>query len=256
MPVNRRDFLLAGAVWGAATLLPLRLLAAAGRAPKFKAVAFDAFPIFDPRPIASLCEQLFPGHGTELVNLWRSRQFEYTWQRTLIGRYVDFKRTTSDALVYAASALRLELSDEKHAQLVEGFSNLKAWPDVPAALARLRAAGVRLGFLSNFTAEMLGANLRGSGLEEYFEQVLSTDRVRAFKPAPQAYQMAIDAFRLPREEIVFAAFAGWDAAGAKSFGFPTFWVNRQNAPAEELDSPADATGNLATLADFVLEGRS
>jgi 2-haloacid dehalogenase len=96
---------------------------------------------------------------------------------------------------------------------------------------------------------MLDAGIRNSGLEQVFDHVLSTDRVAAFKPDPRTYQMAIDAFVLRREEIMFAAFAGWDAAGAKAFGYPTFWVNRQNQPAEELGVTADYSG--ATLDDLV-----
>jgi 2-haloacid dehalogenase len=92
------------------------------------------------------------------------------------------------------------------------------------------------------TQEMLEAGIRNSGLERVFDHVLSTDRVAAFKPDPRAYQMGIDAFGRRREEILFAAFAGWDAAGAKAFGYPTFWVNRQNQPAEELGFMADHSG--------------
>ena len=80
---------------------------------------------------------------------------------------------------------------------------------------------------------------------------LSTDQVKAFKPDPRAYQMGIDAFKLRRDEIAFAAFAGWDAAGAKSFGYPTFWVNRQNAVEEELGAHPDAAGTLDQLVKFV-----
>jgi hypothetical protein len=87
-------------------------------------------------------------------------------------------------------------------------------------LEKLKASGIRLAFLSDFTEPMLDAAVKSCGFESFFGPHLSTDNVRAFKPAPRAYQMAVDAFRLQREEIVFAAFAGWDAAGARSFGFP------------------------------------
>ena len=112
---------------------------------------------------------------------------------------------------------------------------------------------MRLGFLSNFTPAMLDAAIRSSGLGGVFEHVLSTDRVRTYKPDPRAYQLGLDAFRLPREQIVFAAFAGWDAAGAKRFGYPTYWVNRLQAPPEELGVPAaDGAGHsLTDLLTFV-----
>lgn len=254
MKHSRREFLTLTTPGLAAGLLaPLSYLQAAEGRP-FKAVAFDAFPIFDPRPIFALVEERFPGKGMELSNVWRTRQFEYTWLRTLSGRYADFKKTTTDALIYAARTLKLELDEKQRMRLIDAYFQLQAWPDVLPALATMKEAGVRLGFLSNFTREMLEANVKNSGLGGYFEQLLSTDRAKAFKPDPRAYQLGIDAFKLKREEIVFAAFAGWDAAGAKAFGYPTFWVNRQNAVAEELDAPPDATGDMGDLVKFVLRG--
>jgi 2-haloacid dehalogenase len=117
----------------------------------------------------------------------------------------------------------------------------------------LKAAGIRMAFLANLTETMLDAVVKNSGLEGFFEPHLSTDRVEAFKPDPRAYQMGPDAFKLPKEQIVFAAFAGWDAAGAKWFGYPTFWVNRSNAPVEQLGVVPDGVGSgMADLVKFVL----
>lgn len=101
---------------------------------------------------------------------------------------------------------------------------------------------MRLALLSNFSPAMLDANICTAGLEGMFEFRLSTDAVRAYKPDPRAYQMGLDAFGLKREEILIAAFAGWDASGAKLFGYPTFWVNRQNQPREQLDASPDGEG--------------
>lgn len=222
-----------------------------GRA-KYRAIAFDAFPIFDPRPVFALAETLFPGKGMELSNAWRTRQFEYQWLRASAGQYADFLRTTEDGLVFAARQLRLELTSDKRSQLMHAYSNLKIWPDVAPTLAALKRSGLRLALLSNFTAAMLDGGINNAGLGGMFEHVLSTDRIRSYKPDPRAYQMGVDAFKLPREEIVFAAFAGWDAAGAKWFGYPTVWVNRLDAPTEELGVVPDAIGrDLSTVSDFV-----
>lgn len=206
-----------------------------------KAIVFDAFVIFDARPLVARAEQLFPGHGAALCSEWRTRQFEYTWLRSMSKRYVDFWKITEDALVFAAKVQRLDLTEDSRKELMSTFLELKAWPDAVPALKSLKAAGIRLGFLSNLTPQMLDANLKSAGLDGFFEQVLSTDKVRTYKPDPIAYEMAIDAFGLQRKDILFAAFAGWDAAGAKSFGYTTFWVNRAKQPAEELDTP-DAEG--------------
>ena len=249
MPNSRREFLVAAAGGVAASLLPRRSLRAVAPPPRFRAIAFDAFPILDPRPVALLAEELVPGRGAELMAAWRTRQFEYTWLRTLSGTYRDFLAVTKDALVFAARSLKLDLPPEARDRLVNAHLALKAWPDAKEALTGLRAAGVRMAFLSNFTAAMLDAGVRNSGLEGFFAPHLTTDRVRAFKPDPRAYCMGTEAFGLPASEILFAAFAGWDAAGAKAFGYPVFWVNRLSAPAEELGVRPDAAG--AGLADLV-----
>lgn len=247
MTSNRREFLRRMAVSGLAFRgLPGE---AAGSRGRIKAVAFDAFPILDPRPIFALANQLFPDKGAELSTLWRTRQFEYTWLRTLSGQYADFWQVTGDALAFAARSLKVDLTSQKHDRLMEAYLNLRCWPDVPAALGSLKKAGIRLAFLSNMTTKMLEAGIRNSHIEGVFDHVLSTDRVKAYKPDPRAYRMGIDVLALKPEEIGFAAFAGWDAAGAKAFGYPTFWVNRQNQPVEELGVAADASG--ATLNDLV-----
>jgi 2-haloacid dehalogenase len=253
MFISRRDFvaLAAGGVAAANAIAPASQAWAAGGT-KIKAIAFDGFSIIDPRPVAAKTEELFPGRGLELGNAWRTRQFEYTWLRTLGGNYADFWQVTAESLVFAARSLKIDLSADQRDQLMQSYLQLKAWPDVLPALKQLRDAGIRMAFLSNFTDVMLDAAVRNSGLEGLLEGHLSTDRVRAFKPDPRAYQMGVDAFKLPKEEIAFAAFAGWDAAGARWFGYPTFWVNRLNAAVEELGVVPDGVGSgLGDLVKFV-----
>lgn len=244
MDENRRRLLKAAAGIAALAATPPVLQAAVR--PGIHAVLFDAFTVFDPRPVAVQVKQMFPADGDALVELWRTKQFEYTWLRTLSGRYVGFWDVTRDALRFSVLARRLVLSNTQEDWLMGAYLELKTWPEVPQVLRTLKAAGVKLALLSNFTEEMLQANIRGAGLDEMFDQVLSTDRARAFKPDPRAYHLGLDAFGLPREAMLFAAFAGWDAAGAKSFGYPTFWVNRLNQVPEELGIEADATGNTLT----------
>jgi 2-haloacid dehalogenase len=257
-PMNRREFM-ALSVAGIASraLVPRWSHAGRDQAPKtpktkIKAIAFDAFPIFDPRPVFALAEELFPGNGIALSDEWRTRQFEYTWLRVVAQRYADFWQVTEDALVYAADKLKLDLSAEKREKLMSAYLNLKAWPDVPPALAALRKSGLRLAFLSNFTQHMLQANIKSAGLTGIFEEAISTDQARTFKPDPRAYQLGIESLGLQRDQILFAAFAGWDAAGAKLFGYPTFWVNRLKLPAEELGAVPDGSGSsLLDLVQFL-----
>lgn len=252
MALGRRDFLAVAAGGVAASVWPSDLTGQSAVRPRFRAVAFDAFPIFDPRPISALAETLFPGKGAELGNAWRTRQFEYQWLHALSGRYRDFWQTTEAALMFAARLLKVDLTPEKRSRLMSAYLALEAWPDVPSALRSLTESGVRLAFLSNMTASLLEAGIKNAGLEGLFEHVLSTDAIRTHKPDPRAYQLGLDAFRLQREEILFAAFAGWDAAGARWFGYPTFWVNRLGLPGEELGAVPDAMGrDLADLVSYV-----
>jgi 2-haloacid dehalogenase len=195
----------------------------------------------------------FPDEASALLGAWRSRQFEYTWLLTAGHQYRDFWRVTDDALVAAARSLRLELRPEQRSALTGAYLSLQAWPDVPETLARLENAGVAVGLLSNFTLTMLESNIAAADLRGAFRYVLSTDQARTFKPAPEAYQLGLNATGLAREQVAFAAFAGWDAAGASWFGYPTVWVNRAGASAEELAAQPGAVGaDLAAVADLVL----
>jgi 2-haloacid dehalogenase len=215
-----------------------------------RAIAFDAFPIFDPRPIAALATSLVGEQGNLLTSAWSIRLFGYTWLSTAARRYQEFARLADAALNVSAESLGIALRAKDRAQLVAAYAELDPWPDVKPALARLKKAGVRLVILSNLGETTLRANLDRAGMDHLFEAVLSTDRVRQFKPSPDAYQMAMDAFGLPKADIGFAAFAGWDAVGASWFGYRTAWINRASAPPEDLDGRAaivspDISGALA-----------
>jgi 2-haloacid dehalogenase len=249
--VTRRSLLALSGV-----TLATRFVRADSNAPivpaRIKAVAFDAFAIFDSRPVWGACESAFPGQGSALSSAWRSRQFEYQWLGALAGRYRDFWQTTENALVFAARSTGLNLTAGIRATLLQAFLRLPAWPDVAKMLSRLKSSGRQTLILSNATRAILDASLRTSGLEEAFDHVLSTDAIATVKPDPRAYRLALEASGHRREEILFVAFAGWDAAGARWFGYPTFWNNRLGAPAEELEAPADASGaSLDTLAPLL-----
>lgn len=253
--IRRREFLQLTAAGVAADRVAWaagpRVASSPGQS-RLKAIAFDAFPIFSPASVVSRADVLFPGRGAALGEEWRLRQFEYAWLRVLSQRYVDFWQVTRDALVFAATKLELELDPDKRQSLMEAFLELTPWPDAFPALTSLARSGVRLAFLSNFTPRMLEANLERAGLNDLFEHVLSTDRARTYKPDPRAYRLGTEALGLRREEILFVAHAGWDAAGAKSFGYPTFWVNRPGLPPEELGASPDAAGrDLSELVRFV-----
>lgn len=246
---TRRSFLsTAGAVMACANR--------AAAASTIRAVAFDGFAIFDPRPVYALVTELFPEQGKELVDRWRSRQFEYMWLRSLTGEYADFRRVTEDALVFAAASLAIPLPDEQRRRIMIRYLELKTWAEAPRVLRSLKDAGLTIALLSNMTVEMLESGIHNSKLTGVFDYLLSTDRVKTYKPDPRAYAMGTEALRLKKEEILFAAFAGWDASGAKTFGYPVYWVNRQNQPTEELGKKPDGTGlTLDGLDAWIKQGK-
>jgi 2-haloacid dehalogenase len=250
--VNRRHFLGTAAAVAAAASLDSASAAVLGDRPAIKAVVFDAFAIFDARSVFRLVEEIFPGHGSALSDQWRTRQFEYTWLRNSMREYRDFWHVTEDALNYAAKQIGVNLSPAQNRRLMEAYLELKPWPDVTPVIDTLRRRGLRLALLANWTSAMQHACLQGAGLEAMFDFQLSTDRVKAYKPDPAAYRMGLEALRMDRQEIAFVAFGGWDAAGAKAFGYPTYWTNRLDLPPEELGVSADATHHdLSALPKFV-----
>jgi len=220
---------------------------------RFAAVAFDYFVLFNADSVVPVVDRVFPGKGRAFTDIWRTRQFQYAWLRSIEGRYVDFSRLTEDALAYAANAMRLEPTAGQKRQLVEAYLQLTPWPDTADALRRLRESNVRVITLANLSPSMLQANADHAGLTALFDALISTDANHTYKPDPRAYQLGVDHLRVAKEDVVFAAFGGWDAAGAKSFGYPTVWVNRFNQPAEELGFRPDRTvTDLKGLLDFVL----
>ncbi|HEY8064785.1 MAG TPA: haloacid dehalogenase type II [Methylosinus sp.] len=224
--------------------------------PRFKAVAFDYFVLFDANSVIPAVEAAYPGKGAEFTKLWRAKQFEYCFLRSLTGRHADFFEVTGDALAYAAEAMKLDLPPEKRDRLLSAYLTLTPWPDTLDALRRLKAAGVRVITLANFSGRMLQANAERAGLGGYFDELLSTEVNKTYKPDPAAYALGPQRLKLAKEEILFAAFGSWDAYGAKAFGYPTIWVNRFGLPAEKLGLAPDKTvPDMKGLLELVL-GRS
>ncbi len=224
--------------------------------PKVRAICFDLFTLFDPRSVVTVAKTIVPERAAALCEAWRLRQFEYSWLHVAANRYLDFRSVTEEALLYAEHASSLSLSPEQRRTLIAAYSQLELWPDARQALLAWQQAGLRLAPLSNYTPEMLAELLDHAGVSRSFEAQISTHRARTFKPDPRAYALGPAVLGLAREEIVFAAFGGWDAAGAKWFGFPTFWVNRLGLPGETLAPGPDASGPSLNELDQFVRARS
>lgn len=253
LKTDRRRFLQISSILGL-SVVSLRVLAMHPSilSGKIKAVAFDGFPIFDPRSVLAAANSIYPG-VQDLGQTWFTKIFAYTWLRTSGKRYTNFLQVAEQALDHTIAARGLTMTNDRRAELMGTWMELKLWPDVFEALEALATQGIHLTFLSNLTEEMLRTNARANGIESAFEY-LSTDRVSAFKPDPRAYQMGVDLFNLPKEEIAFCAFAAWDAAGASWFGYPTVWVNRLQQEAERLNQRDVIEGkDLGTLINLVYQ---
>ena len=186
-----------------------------------------------------------------LVRLWRQRQLEYSWLRTLMHRPADFRQVTEEGLDYALAAL--DLPAELKAPLMATYARLAPYPEVEDALAGLAATGRPLAILSNGSPAMLEAVVRSAGLEARFTALLSAAAAHVFKPHPLVYQLAVDHFGVPRERLCLVSANGWDAAGAAAFGMKAVWVNRKNAPCERLPARPDAViSSLAGLAPLLV----
>lgn len=171
--------------------------------------------------------------------VWRTKQLEYTWLRSLMGRYADFWQVTGDALDYALETVGLS-DPGLRARLMAQYRALDAYPDVAPALARLRAAGLRTAILSNGAPDMLAAGVASAGLDRHLDAVLSVDALGIYKPHPSAYQLACDHFGLDRRRIAFVSSNPWDVAGAASFGLRVVWLNRFGRAAERLPGTPEA----------------
>ena len=221
---------------------------------KIKAVAFDAFPIFDPRPIFKTINDLYPEKGKQLIEIWLTKQFGYQWLRQAGHQYKNFEEVTKDALEFAFAQCKIEADKQTTDLIMAKYNSLTIWDDVVLSLEQLKQQELKICFLSNMTESLLQQGVQNSGIEKYFDYIISTDKKQTYKPSPTAYEMGVEELKLKKEEILFVPFAGWDMAGAKWFGYPTFWVNRLNAIADKLDVIPDGVGNnLAELVALVRE---
>jgi 2-haloacid dehalogenase len=199
-----------------------------------RACVFDAYgTVLDYASAAARASDVLRDKVAPLTALWREKQLQYTWLRSLQGRYVNFFQVTSDALEFSLAALRLT-DPALHARLMSLYSSLECFPEVPGMLTRLKAAGIKTAILSNGSPDMLAAALAHSQIAHLFDAVLSVDEVGVYKPHPKVYQLAVDRLGVAPEAICFQSSNGWDAYAAAAFGMRVVWCNRYAQPPECL----------------------
>ena len=212
------------------------------------ACVFDAYgTLFDFASAAARCADIPADRRGALTTLWRDKQLQYAWLRTLENRYADFWQVTGEALDFALESLDLASSSLRE-RLMELYLGLQPFPEVPAVLGALRKAGFKTAILSNGSPAMLEALVKRSGLEAMFDAVLSVDAVRAFKTHPKVYQYALDTLALPARAIAFQSSNAWDAHAASDFGMRVVWCNRYGQRRERLPGKPDF--EIRTLAEL------
>jgi 2-haloacid dehalogenase len=193
---------------------------------------------------ARRCRDALAGKADALAQLWRTKQLEYTWLRSLMDRHADFWQVTGEALDFAMAALAIDDSALR-TRLMELYRDLDAYPDARAVLEKLRGARKPAAILSNGAPEMLRSAVKSAGIAHLLDHVLSIEDVGIYKPHASVYALAETRLGLPREKICFVSSNGWDVAGAAVFGFIAVWANRSGAPRENL--PAAPTAEIANL---------
>jgi 2-haloacid dehalogenase len=224
-----------------------------------RALVFDAYgTLYDVQSVLAKAEALCPGKGAVITQIWRLKQLEYTWLRSLMQEYEDFWKVTGAALDFALRAAGVEPNDAIREPLMENYLRLDPYPEAEEALAAV--AGYKLAILSNGSPRMLQELVRNSGLDRWIEAAISVDSVRAYKPYPSCYGLVEPALGVPKEEVLFVSSNSFDAVGAKTFGFEVAWIRRSagGAPAtmfgmlrgraEELGHAPDHT--VSTLTDL------
>jgi 2-haloacid dehalogenase len=213
-----------------------------------RACVFDAYgTIFDFASAAARCPDLPERERAALTSMWRDKQLQYTWLRTLQGRYVDFWQVTGDALDFALDSLNIHESG-LHERLMDLYRTVAAFPEVADTLRWIKQSGYITAILSNGSPAMLDAAVSEAGLAGLFDAVLSADAVRAFKTHPTVYQYAVDRLRVPASAISFQSSNAWDAHGAADFGMRAVWCNRYGQRRERL--PGSLAHEIRTLAEL------
>jgi 2-haloacid dehalogenase len=190
-----------------------------------KAVVFDAYgTLYDIQSVAAVTEHAFPGYGEIITQIWRIKQLEYTWLRSLMRRYEDFSVITRESLAYTLRCLGLKYDTQVFERIMEKYLHLDLYPDAAAALAALQDR--KLAILSNGSPAMLDALVRNSGLAEVLDATISVDSQKIFKPSREAYALIESTLGVAPRDVLFVSSNPWDACGAKAFGLKVAWIER------------------------------
>jgi 2-haloacid dehalogenase len=198
-----------------------------------KAVVFDAYgTLYDIQSVAAITDEAFPGYGEIITQIWRIKQLEYTWLRSLMRRYEDFSVITRDSLAYTLRCLGLKNDPAVFERIMEKYLHLDLYADATTTLAAMKDR--KLAILSNGSTDMLNALVRNTGLDRILDATISIDSKRVFKPSADAYTMIESKLGLPPAEVLFVSSNPFDACGAKAFGLKVAWIERVTSEARAI----------------------
>jgi 2-haloacid dehalogenase len=215
---------------------------------------FDAYgTLFDLKSMVERSRKALGDKADPLIDLWRRKQLEYTWLRSLMGRHSDFWHVTGESLDYAMKALSLDDAGLR-AQLMEAYLSPPSFPEVKSTLEALKRAGHKLAILSNGSPSMLTSAAKSAEIDDLLDAVLSVESVGVFKPHPTVYRLVTDHFDCLPGNVAFFSSNGWDAAGASAFGFQVIWVNRTSLPRDILPAVPHAEVTSLSNVPELLQG--
>ena len=204
-----------------------------------KALVFDAYgTLYDVHSVYAKTEELCPGKGDLITQIWRLKQLEYTWLQTSLQEYRDFTFLTHASLEFALRVVGIEPSENITKPLFDKYLDLDPYPEAKDSLSKLKdLSGYKLAILSNGSTDMLSALVRNSGLDAYLDAAISVDGARKFKPHPDCYALVEKVLGFKKEDVLFVSSNSFDVAGAKHFGFKVAWIRRDSGPEAPLKDP-------------------
>ena len=222
-----------------------------------QAIVFDAYgTLFNLASIDGQLQARFGEKAATVAAAWRRKQLEYTWLRSLMGRYVDFYTLTGEALDFACQQADVLCEEEVRAGLLSAYYKLSAYPEVAPALSEL-SGSYRLAILSNANPSLLERAMSHNNLEDLIPDIFSADSVEVYKPSPSVYQLAVEGLKVRPSEILFVSSNTWDVAGAASFGLTVAWLQRRAGIPEQLGFWPDLTvTNLRELKGAIRPGEA
>ena len=216
-----------------------------------KVIIFDAYgTLFDVNSAAAKTKNKIGEKWEAFANYWRTIQLEYTWLRTLMGRHKDFWEITEDSLDKSMKVFNVNklLKNE----LLDLYKSLSTFPEVNQTLKELKKKQYKLTILSNGTPSLIRNLVKENDLENIFDDLLSVEEVKTYKPHPHVYNIPIKKYGILKNEVAYLSSNTWDISAAGNFGFKTIWVNRNNSIFDNLDfNPPIQIKNLNELINIL-----